>query len=226
MKKYKKYIWILMVIGIATCVIVTFILYKKGWFHEIIPINGYSEYKPEQHREDEEYKEYLMRYKDFWIDGKWNPSCKNSYILREGMTLAYDIDCTIQQGSFKIVVFDIGKETDISLDLMDEEFYHLEMFEKVYEEEFTKTGSYHIDFDMMEPDELYEVVYLEPADGNGEYTVDMRDDIRLYRWQLLYDSYIGGLPCFWKKYDGGLNFERYGFSVDDFNNRHIEKINN
>ena len=76
---------------------------------------------------------------------------------------------------------------------------------KVHEEEYTETGTYQMDLSMLQPDETYMLVYMEPLGKDVAYSYNSVEQFYVKRWQNLYDSYIGSLPFFKTKYGGNVD---------------------
>ncbi len=191
------FVFLILLIGVTAVLIVK----NKDWFLETVPY--YSESSGSGYRNEEDVIEEIYvtggkRYREGDLvsnDGTW--CC-----LREGVSLDIDMNVTVKKGSFKVAIYELGKDFNRHDESSDQ---YLSEDKKVHEEEYTKTGTYQMDFSMLQPDETYMLVWLEPLGGDVAYSYNYTKHIRVKRWQYLYDKYIGDLPFFKPKYGGNVD---------------------
>ncbi len=103
----------------------------------------------------------------------------------------YELEATVKQGSFDVIVHDIteaGLRHDTTAGL-----------EEVYHETFSKTGNYEIDLSNLPLDRMYFISIYENPDCS--FTAEMMSDATICRWMLMHDNYLTNLPFVEEKYD-------------------------
>ena len=204
MKMKKKNIFIRLLIFIILLIGVTaaLILKNKEWFFETVSYyaeSGGSGYRNEEDVIEETYSTTgRKRYREgdlVFTNGTW-------FCLCEGVSLDIDMNVTVKKGSFKVVIYELGKEFNIQGKSPEQ---YLSEDKKVHEEEYTETGTYQMDFPMLQPDKTYMLIWLEPLGEDVAYSYNYTEHIHVKRWQYLYDSYIGSLPFFKPKYGGNVD---------------------
>lgn len=192
MKVNKKcYIVMLAILFLA----IVFGIMWKTWLQETVPLKGYTEIKGVREIGEVIEEDNLLGEKR-WRDGDWTAFGDGLYRVRDGVTLAFNIDTTIESGKFRVVIYDLGE--DYSKYVND----YRDKAVKVYEQEFTETGNYHIDLPMLENDMIYAVSIQELMDGGNEYKYTITDEVTGRRWQVYYDRFLG--TYFGNKYDGNF----------------------
>lgn len=191
LKGTRLFVLAMMLIGIIGIMV----LYKTGWFHELVLYSEGSGFDtghmPEEQRSRDDFGCEL------WQDDKW---IANGIAAMEnnplGVQLSYNIDTTIVKGKIRFVVYDMGKEF-----AEDERQLDLSRYEIVYDQELVESGNYHIDLSSLESNRFYIVTLLETIEPDTEYTASVRNEIKVLRWQQLYDKYLTVLPFVESKYD-------------------------
>ena len=201
MRKKRK-IFTRMLIALIVLIIVTtvIIVIKKDWFLETVPDNcesGTIKTRTEEDIYEETYTTGIKRYRE----GDFVSAGGSYYYLREGVLLESSIDVTIKKGSFKIAIYDLGKDYKLHVVPVDQ---NLSEDKKVYEEEFTESGTYQLDCSMLQPDTTYLIAEMAPMGDGLAYSYHQTDRIYVKRWQYLYDYYIGSLPFCNPKYGGNV----------------------
>ena len=205
MKKKKIFLirlftFLILLIGVAAALI----LKNKEWFFETVPYyaeTGGSGYRNEEDVIEEIHVTGIKRYRE----GDFVSSGGTWYCLREGVSLDIDMNVTIKKGSFKVAVYELGKDFNIH-DIYGKRLYqYLSEDMKIHEEEYNETGTYQMDLSMLQPDVTYTLVWLVPLGGDVAYSYNYTDHLHVKRWQYLYDSYIGDLPFFKPKYGGDVD---------------------
>lgn len=190
-------IFIVLLMGVTAVLI----LINKDWFFETVPYNSSSSgsgYRTEEDVIEETYGTGVMRYReDDFVEtgGTW-------LCLREGVLVDISMNVTIRKGSFKVAIYELGKDFDRKGKRSEQ---YLSEDKKVHEEEYTETGTYQMDLSMLQPEETYMLVWLEPLGGDLAYSYNYTESLRVKRWQYLYDKYIGDLPFCTPLYDGNVD---------------------
>ena len=192
MKKVKKYVFILLGVTILVTLIVTFIRYQRGWFTEMIPDTGSAESWGKRNIGEVIEEEFLTGEKR-WHDGNWTFLDSTYEVAPEGVTLQNTLDVTVTRGNFKFVVYNLGKGTT------QEEAYQIrflgpDMYEKVYEQDITESGVYHLDFSDFEPDAVHWLSIMTTMDGDNEYSYTWVMTSSAPRWYRLHDKWLTKLP--------------------------------
>ena len=174
---------------------------NRDWFYETVPY--YSEtsdsgYRKEEDVIEEKYSTGVSRYRE----GNSVSRGGTLFCLRKGVSLDVNMNVTIKKGSFKVAIYELGKDFNIQGKSPDQ---YLSEDRKVHEEEYTETGTYQMDLSMLQPDETYMLVYMEPLGKDVAYSYNSAEQFYVKRWQNLYDSYIGSLPFFKTKYGGNVD---------------------
>lgn len=180
---------------LAMILIGIMVLYKTGWFHELVLYSEGSGFDtghmPEEQRLEDDF------FGELWKDDKW---IANGIAAMEknplGVKLSYNIDTTIVKGKIRFVVYDMGKEVTEAERQLD-----LSRYEIVFDQEIIESGNYHIDLSLLESDHFYIVTLLETIEPDTEYTASVRNEIKVLRWQQLYEKYLTVLPFVESKYD-------------------------
>lgn len=197
----KKLIRLLIFLVLLMGVTAVLVLINKDWFFETVPYNGSSSgsgLRTEGDVIEETYVTGIKRYRE-------NDFVENSgtwICLREGVLVDVSMDVTIRKGSFKVAIYELGKDVDIKGQRCEQ---YLSEDKKVHEEEYTETGTYQMDLSMLQPEEIYMLVWLEPLGGDLAYSYNYTESLRVKRWQYLYDKYIGNLPFCTPLYDGNVD---------------------
>ncbi|CCX88849.1 unknown [Clostridium sp. CAG:590] len=201
MKKKNIFIWLLIFFVLLIGVTTTLILKNRDWFYETVPY--YSEtsdsgYRKEEDVIEEKYSTGVSRYRE----GNSVSRGGTLFCLRKGVSLDVNMNVTIKKGSFKVAIYELEKDFNIQGKSPDQ---YLSEDRKVHEEEYTETGTYQMDLSMLQPDETYMLVYMEPLGKDVAYSYNSVEQFYVKRWQNLYDSYIGSLPFFKTKYGGNVD---------------------
>lgn len=201
MKKKNIFIWLLVFFVLLIGVTTTLILKNRDWFYETVPY--YSEtsdsgYRKEEDVIEEKYSTGVSRYRE----GNSVSRGGTLFCLRKGVSLDVNMNVTIKKGSFKVAIYELEKDFNIQGKSPDQ---YLSEDRKVHEEEYTETGTYQMDLSMLQPDETYMLVYMEPLGKDVAYSYNSVEQFYVKRWQNLYDSYIGSLPFFKTKYGGNVD---------------------
>lgn len=190
-------IFFVLLIGVTT----TLILKNRDWFYETVPYyceTSDSGYRKEEDVIEEKYSTGVSRYRE----GNSVSRGGTLFCLRKGVSLDVNMNVTIKKGSFKVAIYELGKDFNIQGKSPDQ---YLSEDRKVHEEEYTETGTYQMDLSMLQPDETYMLVYMEPLGKDVAYSYNSAEQFYVKRWQNLYDSYIGSLPFFKTKYGGNVD---------------------
>lgn len=197
----KSFIWVLIILTLLTATAAIIVFKNKEWFLETVPY--YSEMEESGFRSEENvFAETYSTGEKRYREGDFVSGGGTWFCLREGVSMDMQMNVTIKKGSFKVAVYDLGKNFDIDGKLPSQ---YLSEDIKVYEEEYTETGMYQMDLSMVKPDETYMIVYLEPLGGEAAYSYRSTEKLYVKRWQYLYDAYIGSLPFLKTKYGGNVN---------------------
>lgn len=201
MKKKNIFICLLIFFVLLIGVTITLILKNRDWFYETVPY--YSEtsdsgYRKEEDVIEEKYSTGVSRYRE----GNSVSRGGTLFCLRKGVSLDVNMNVTIKKGSFKVAIYELGKDFNIQGKSPDQ---YLSEDRKVHEEEYTETGTYQMDLSMLQPDETYMLVYMEPLGKDVAYSYNSAEQFYVKRWQNLYDSYIGSLPFLKTKYGGNVD---------------------
>lgn len=201
MKKKNIFIWLLIFFVLLIGVTTTLILKNRDWFYETVPYYcemSDSGYRKEEDVIEEKYSTGVSRYRE----GNSVSRGGTLFCLRKGVSLDVNMNVTIKKGSFKVAIYELGKDFNIQGKSPDQ---YLSEDRKVHEEEYTETGTYQMDLSMLQPDETYMLVYMEPLGKDVAYSYNSAEQFYVKRWQNLYDSYIGSLPFFKTKYGGNVD---------------------
>lgn len=193
----RLFLFLILLIGVTAILIWK----NKDWFLETVPY--YGESSGSGYRKEEDVIEDIhvtggKRYREGDLvsnGGTW-------FCLREGVSLDIDMNVTVKKGSFKVAIYELGKDFNIHGESSDQ---YLSEDKKVHEEEYNETGTYQMDLSMLQPDEIYMFVWLEPLGGDVAYFYNYTERLYVKRWQYLYDSYIGALPFFKPRYGGNVD---------------------
>ena len=201
MKRKNIFIWLLIFFVLLIGVTTTLILKNRDWFYETVPYyceTSDSGYRKEEDVIEEKYSTGVSRYRE----GNSVSRGGTLFCLRKGVSLDVNMNVTIKKGSFKVAIYELGKDFNIQGKSPDQ---YLSEDRKVHEEEYTETGTYQMDLSMLQPDETYMLVYMEPLGKDVAYSYNSAEQFYVKRWQNLYDSYIGSLPFFKTKYGGNVD---------------------
>lgn len=194
-EKRKKNILLAIGIAIAGLFILTFGLYRNGYFSEMV-LESFSAGMTLEHKSG--VKLPVVMGKTAWEKDGWQYCGMSSSVRKvEGTTLSYNIDVTINSGKIKLVVVDVGNKLPAALSYETIGDYPL-----VFEQEITETGSYHIEVPLPKEGRVYEVTVFETTDS--DYSGSVMDEVYKKRWQNWHDEYLSKLPFIERKYD--VNF--------------------
>lgn len=193
-KKVKIILYIIGIILVGV-IITTIILYKNGYFSQMVLGSGSSgmtlEHRVGESLSDDVSTNGIKR----WEKDGWQYCGMCSLVKKvEGTIISYNVDVTINSGKIKLVVFDLGEtlpETTIYGTIGD--------YPLAFEQEITETGSYHIEVPLPAEGRVYGVTVFETTDS--DYSGSMIDEVYKKRWQNWYDEYLSELPFIERKYN-------------------------
>ena len=188
-KKVAIYIFLIACIILIISVIG---LWQRGWFMEMIPDTGSAESWGSR-KLGEILEEEFPTGEKRWHDGTWTFDTSILKVAPKGITIENTLDVTINQGTLKFVVYDLGKS------LKREEYMQMHRqgpgdSEKVFEQAITESGSYQFDFADWNPDDIYFLSIMETMDGDNDYRYTWTWTSSAPRWYRLHDKWLTKLP--------------------------------
>ena len=136
MKRKNIFIWLLIFFVLLIGVTTTLILKNRDWFYETVPYyceTSDSGYRKEEDVIEEKYSTGVSRYRE----GNSVSRGGTLFCLRKGVSLDVNMNVTIKKGSFKVAIYELGKDFNIQGKSPDQ---YLSEDRKVHEEEYTETG--------------------------------------------------------------------------------------
>ena len=203
-KRMWKFIWMIVGVVILGTFLWSGIQYRRGWFTEMIPDNGYAEYNGER-KLGEVLGEELPTGENRWREGDW--TFDEGFFMSDpkGIVIQDTLDVTITHGTLKYVVYDMGR-VDTWQEARKIAIDGPENLERVYEQDLIESGIYQIELSDFDPESVYWVALMTTTDGDNEYSYNWHMTSSAPRWYRIHDKWLAWLPFVDEKWTTSPNW--------------------
>lgn len=115
----------------------------------------------------------------------------------EGLSVWYEVNAMMQEGSADLVVYDVTEEFETHA--TSGKKWQTEGLTVAYSETITETGNHKVDLSNLQTDRIYLITVFENKGSN--YTMELQRHYTIKRWMYLHDKYLTILPFVEPAYD-------------------------